>query len=330
MRKLLGAIAICGTLLLTIATQSGAVEFKRTGTAGFAFMEIPGTARQAALGDAYSALGGINDASGIFINPAALGYVTGPSFSASYGTWLVETNHQAAAFAYGLGSMGTLGFSVVRFDAGDIQGAISDATVQAGYRLVGDYNFGAIAIGPSYALRMTDRFSFGMTLRYAREGVSNVNWSDRGSEFNASGVLAEVGTLYYTGFGSLRFATNIQSIGFDTEYIADAFQAPVVYRIGTAYDFFDTPDSPAKLTAILEAIHPTDAVERIMAGAELWIMNMVAVRAGYKFNIEEEGLTAGAGLMFDMAGGRPIGVDFAWIDYGRFDSVTRFSVNIGM
>jgi len=329
MRKLLLSVILSAALLLLVAGPSSAIKFKRTGTAGFTFLELPATARQAAVGDAYSALGSINDASSIFTNPAMLGYVTGPSISVTYATHLVETNHQAIAFAYGLGSAGSIGLSVLRFDAGDLIGTVTDNTLQAGYREVGNFNFGSIAIGPSYSLRMTDRFSFGVTIRYAREGASNVQGVTRGSEFSADNFLAEVGTLYYTGFGSLRFATNVQSIGFDTEYISDPFQSPVVYRIGAAYDFFDTPDSPVKLTTLLEAIHPTDADEKMMAGGELWVMNMVALRAGYKFNMDEEGFTGGVGLKFDMGGGRPIGLDFAYVDYGRFDPVTRFSLNVG-
>ena len=330
MKKLLLSIILCGTLLFLAANPSEAVQFKRTGTAGFAFMELPATARQAALGDAYSALGGINDASGIFVNPATLGYITGPTLSVSYGTWLVETNHQTAAVGMSLGSAGSIGLSFVRFDGGDLIGTVSDASLQDGYRETGTFTFGSYAIGPTYSLRMTDRFSFGLTVRYAKEGVSGVSGVDRGSDFDATNFLAEIGTLYYTGFGSLRFATNIQSIGFDAHYVSDPFQAPVVYRIGAAYDFFDTPDSPAKLTTILEAIHPTDSQEKVMAGAELWIMDMVALRGGYKFDFDEEGFTAGAGLRFDMGGGRPLSVDFAYVDYGRFDSVTRFTLNVGM
>jgi len=313
-----------------MTTVSGVAKMKRTGTAGFTFMEIPATARQAAMGDAYSAIGGVTDATAIFVNPAALGYVTGPTFSLSYGTWLVETNHQSAAFAYALGSAGNIGISFLRFDGGEMMGTVTDNTQMTGYRETGNFNFGSIAIGPSYSLRMTDRFSFGLTVRYAREGVSNVSGVERGSDFNATNFMAEVGTLYYTGFGSLRFATYVQSIGFDAKYVADPFQAPTVYRIGAGYDFFDRPDSPVKLTTVLEAIHPTDQTEKVMLGGELWIRNMVALRAGYKFGYDEEDFTAGLGIKFDVGGGKPIGIDFAYVNYGRFDPVTRVSLNFGM
>lgn len=330
MKKLFLSVLLYTAFLFLVAAPSEASKFKRTGTTGFAFLEIPGTARQAALGDAYSAIGGSTDASGIFVNPAALGYVAKPTFTITYGTWLVNTSHQTVGFAYSMGSAGVLGISAIRFDAGNLIETVADATVLAGFRETGTmFNMGALAIGPTYSLRMTDRFSFGVTVRYAREGVSNIT-SAQGSDFSASNFLAEVGTLYYTGFGSLRFATNIQSIGFDTKYVADPFQSPVVYRIGAGYDFFDKPDSPAKLTTVLEAIHPTDSPEKVMAGAELWILNKIALRGGYKFSYDEEGFTGGVGLKIDVGGGRPIGLDFAYVDYGRLKSVTRFTLNFEM
>lgn len=330
MKKCLLRRILPGVLAFFVIHESVTAEdFTKTGTSGMTFLEIPATARQAAIGDAYCALGAIQDASSIFINPASLGYVQGVSFTFSYGTWLVETNHQSMGVAYNLGNFGTIGLSAIRFDAGDFGGTVTDATQATGFRETGNFNFGAFAVGPSYALRMTDRFSFGITVRYAREGFSNVSWSARDSEFMSSNFLAEVGTLYYTGFNSLRFATNIQSIGFDAQYIADPYQAPVVYRIGAAYDFFDTPDSPIMLTTLVEAIHPSDAKEKIMAGAEATIMDYVVLRGGYKFDFDEEGFTAGLGIQYDVGGGKPIGLDFAYVDYGRFDSVTRFTLNVG-
>lgn len=302
---------------------------KRVGTAGFAFLEIPATARMAAMGDAYIAMGEITTAEGLFMNPATLGYVTGKSVSVSYGTWLADMNHQTAAFAVGLEKFGSVGVSFIRLDAGDLRGAVLDETTISGWRQTGTFNFGSWAIGPTYALRMTDRFSFGATMRYVRESASNVKEIGRGSDFSASNWIAEVGTLYYTGFGSLRFATNIQGVGFDSKFESDPFQAPVTYRIGAGYDFFDAPESPAVLTMVFEALHPTDSEEKINVGAELWLADLVALRGGYKFNYSEEDYTAGIGFRFDMGGGRPVGADFAYVNYGQLDTVTRFSLNIG-
>lgn len=329
MRKLSIFLMLFGISLGLMRVPDALGIVKRVGTAGFTFLEIPATARQAALGEADVAIGEINTADGLFMNPALLGYITGKSASISYGTWIADMNHQSAAFAIGMGGAGTIGVSILRLDAGEFLGTTVDVNAIQGWHSTGTFNAGSYAIGPSYGLRMTDRFSFGMSVRYVRESVTGVKEVARGSEFAASDWLADIGTLYYTGFGSLRFATSIQSLGFDTQFEADPFQTPINYRLGAAYDFFDQPESPAKLTVLFEAIHPSDATEKVQVGGELWLKNIIALRAGYKFSYDEEDFTAGIGLKFDMGGGRPVGVDFAYADFGRFSSVTRFSFNIG-
>ena len=47
------------------------------------------------------------------------------------------------------------------------------------------------------------------------------------------------------------------------------------------------------LLVSIDAIHPRDYTERINLGAEYVLMDMIALRAGYRFNYDEEGLTAG-------------------------------------
>lgn len=329
MRKLNIFLILCVMNVGLFWTQNGFGIVKRVGTAGFTFLEIPATARQAALADAYISVGDVSTADGLFMNPAFLGYVSGTSASISYGTWLADMNHQTASFAIGLGGAGSLGLSLIRLDAGELQGTTLDNTTIQGWKSTGTFTAGSWALGPTYGLRMTDRFSFGATVRYVREAISNVKEVGRGSDFSASNFLAEVGTLYYTGFGSLRFATCIQGVGFDAKFESDPFQAPVNYRLGAAYDFFDFPDSPAKLTVLFEAIHPSDSPEKVMAAGELWIKNIIALRSGYKFNYDEEGITAGIGLKFTIGEGRPVGVDFAYVDYGLLNSVTRFTFTVG-
>ena len=102
-----------------------------------------------------------------------------------------------------------------------------------------------------------------------------------------------------------------------------------MYRLGAGYDFFDTPESPVKLTVTLEAIHPSDSKEKMMVGGELWLIDILALRGGYKVNYDEEEFTAGLGINYNLGEGRPIGIDFAWIDHGRFGNLTRFSLGIG-
>ncbi|MYF16254.1 MAG: hypothetical protein F4215_02260 [Gemmatimonadetes bacterium] len=54
--------------------------------------------------------------------------------------------------------------------------------------------------------------------------------------------------------------------------------------------------------------------------AEYGLRNLAYIRGGYRFNYDEEGLTAGGGLNLkrDQYG---ISVDYAYIEFGRLGSV---------
>jgi len=52
-------------------------------------------------------------------------------------------------------------------------------------------------------------------------------------------------------------------------------------------------------------------------------MGMFALRAGYKFNYDEEGLTVGVGFRL-----RGVKLDYAYSDLGVFNAVNRLSIGI--
>ena len=59
-------------------------------------------------------------------------------------------------------------------------------------------------------------------------------------------------------------------------------------------------------------------------GAEYVFMDMFAFRGGYKFNYDEEGLTAGFGFNYNLAG-FDMKLDYSYSDFGIFDAINRFS-----
>jgi hypothetical protein len=79
----------------------------------------------------------------------------------------------------------------------------------------------------------------------------------------------------------------------------------------------------------VDAIHPRDYTERLNIGAEFMLMDMFAIRAGYKYNYDEEGLTMGAGLNYTLSG-LNVKIDYAYCPTSNFDTVNRFSIGIGL
>ena len=105
----------------------------------------------------------------------------------------------------------------------------------------------------------------------------------------------------------------------------------MTFTIGVAMDAFDflegmNPEEHSLMVAV-DAIHPRDYSERVHLGGEYWFRKMFAVRAGYKFNYDIEGLTAGLGFKIDISSVN-LRIDYSYSDIEVFDSVNRFAVAV--
>ncbi|MBI9071053.1 MAG: PorV/PorQ family protein [Melioribacteraceae bacterium] len=304
-------------VIVLVSVNLNAQEFKKTATAGFTFLELPASARTAALGEASIALSDINS-DAVFQNPAALGYSNQKhSFSVSYAPWLADIKHYTMSYSYE-SPYGIIGIGVIMLD----YGSMPRTTVGGGqkvFNILGDFNANSLAVGLSYSRRLTDKFSFGVTLKYAEEKIDI---------YKASNILFDGGVLYYTGLSSLRIAMSIQNFGVDAKFINDEFKMPSVLRLGAAMELFGDMESEYRVTLVMEALHPNDTDERLNIGGEVSWLNMITFRGGYKFFCDEESYSAGFGINPKLS--YPINFDFAYSDYGRLGDVSRFTIQLGV
>lgn len=136
------------------------------------------------------------------------------------------------------------------------------------------------------------------------------------------------GILYYTGLGSLRIAATIQNFGVDAQYINDPFKMPALLRLGLAGEIIGSENSDYRVTALVEALHPNDADEKLNTGLEMAWLEMVSLRLGYKFFYDEESYSIGFGIHPQLA--FPLTLDFSYSDYGRLGKISRFSLQLGV
>lgn len=309
---------IFGAALVLLASSTAqSQEFRKTATAGFVFLEVPATARTAALGEASLALTDEHSCA-VFNNPASLGYTTRQqSFSATYAPWFAGIKHYSSSAAVTTDA-GVFGIGIVLFEYGDIPRTIAAQNQQV-YDVVGTFSANSTALGVTYAKMLTDHFSFGATIKYVQETID---------VYKAGNVVLDAGVLYNTGLGSLRIAAALQNFGVNAKFINDEFKMPAVFRLGAAGEVFGDASSEHRLTLMAEARHPNDGVEKVSVGSEYSWHNTLALRGGYKFFYDEESYSIGIGLNPQLP--MPVMLDVTYSDYGRLGKIIRMTLQAGL
>jgi hypothetical protein len=100
---------------------------------------------------------------------------------------------------------------------------------------------------------------------------------------------------------------------------------PLAFRAGVAFDVIQTAAS--KFTLAAEVAHPSDNKERYNFGGEYWFQDMLAIRAGWKLNMDEGGFTAGAGIKLPISSFHA-SFDYAYNNLGLLEGVHRGSFSI--
>jgi hypothetical protein len=313
-------------LILLLLFIVGKTYTQKVGTTSFQFLKVMPTARAAALGDAFSAMAEGSDA--VFWNPAGITTTAKHDLNSTMTLWLFDTRQTAISYSLnlnGLGGMdlGWLGFQMQYVDYGEIE--------ETRYEYLGNikvgnewhYNPGltgktfspqAYVLGISYAQRLTDKFSAGITAKYVKESL----FGDKTMSFiNESGVietyntyagvfLYDFGMDYNTGFRSIRLGVSVQNFGPSVKFAKEDYPAPLAFRIGGAVDALGEnalliPNDKNRLTVVYDLFHPNDYAQQMHAGLEYAFSEMVFLRTGYKWNYDSEKLTFGGGVRYRIS-----------------------------
>ncbi len=298
-------------------------SFAKTGTSGAQFLKIGVGCRGVAMGGAFVATA--DDPSAAYWNPGALVRVPGTQFQFSGTQLYADILYGSGIITHELAGIGTMALQFGLLSSGDM-----NLTTVENPEGTETFTSSDMVIGLSFARMLTDRFSAGLTAKYVRE-----TWDD----VSAGGVAIDIGTLYDTGFKTLRIGMSIQNFGPELTPGGEAatwnngsdsltsyapYSMPMNFRIGLAMDVIDK--GPNHLVVEVDGVHPADNVEQVNIGAEYWYNNMIAIRGGYRVNTDEEGLTAGAGFRVPLPGNKTLSLDYAWQDFNRLEMVHRASL----
>ena len=304
---------------------------QRAGISAFQFLKIGVGARGEAMGESFVAVA--NDASALYWNPAALVQFADDQVLAAHTEYVADIKHDFLGVVYHLTKEDALGASVTSLHMQDMEITTEEQPFGTGRY----FSFGDVAASVTYSRAMTDQFSFGATVRYVEETLDVLKMRS---------VMVDLGTYYWTGLGTARFAVVISNFGADVaprgtvtqlsgETVSDfqSFSLPTLFKIGVAFDPIQTDDH--RLTASIQLNHPNDNAENLRFGAEYAFQNTFFLRAGIKRTIgqqflgedltSEENVALGAGVLVPM-GLSVVGADYAWTNFSRLGSVHRFNL----
>jgi hypothetical protein len=196
-------------------------------------------------------------------------------------------------------------------------------------------SYSDMTVSLAFARNFTDRLAIGITGKYFRE--------DEGSNLGGptlTSILVDAGSMYTLGYRNARLSIALSNFGADLrpkgDYVSHvtgaptrytAFSPPTQFQLGFAIDPWIAGSN--HLTTALQVMHQSDKQETLRAGAECWLRDTYAARAGYDLAADEMGFSAGLGLKVRLLN-RPGTVDYAYTEGGHLAAVHRWSLSFGL
>ena len=335
--KILQYIIILIAVLCLLPVQAD--EITKVGTTAAQFLKVGVGARAAGMGESFVAVA--DDGTSIFWNPAGLAALKKNEFLLEHNNWIADISYNFGAIAIPTASSGTFALFVSALTMGEMKrrteyepdgtGEFFDAT--------------DLALGVSYALNFTQRFSFGINAKFIKQKI----WQE-----SANGFAVDLGIIYHTELEGLSLGMTLSNFGDkmkmdgtdlkrfidvdpnidgnNSQIIAvlgtEAYDIPLIFRIGVAYNVIKTDFQ--RITVAFDAVSPNDYGEYINGGLEYSYSDFFFLRGGYKgigLSDSEVGFALGAGVNIPFDQSFQMKVDYAYTDFGRLGDVQRITLS---
>lgn len=320
---------LSGTLGVSNAWAQSSFGEDRAGTEGFQFTKIAIDPRSAAMGN--SNMADAMDGSSLYWNPALAARVPASNVMLSHTSYFADINVDYVSYIHKMNQF-IIGGSIQYLNSGDIKETTEYEPLGTG-REFSTHHF---AIGLSGAHKVTDLFSYGITLKFLMEKIVDIEYKSGAIDFGFS---------YLVGATGLRFAVGINNFGLDAspsgtiryenpssgvEEIEPNTKSslPTRFHIGAAYDAFETEASKLVLTA--QITNPSDNAEQVSVGAEYAFMKQFFLRGGYEFGVEERKIPSfGAGIELPVLN-KVIKADYSYSTYERLGDIHRIAISFSL
>jgi len=280
------------------------------GEAGAQFLKIGVGARPVGMGECFAGLA--DDVNAIYWNPGGLSRIEKREATMMYNRWFQDIEYGYVAYAH-----------PVSEEIGVFGGAVS-------YLVVGDMDRTKVDVDGDM-METNDKFdasdmlitlSYGRKIKMVNAGISLKYIKSKIDDENAAGFAVDLGCLYTTPVPKLDVGLAVQNLGTKIRFISKADPLPLNFRLGASYKMLEKD----ALTLVMDVNIPVEGNINVHAGGEYWLLNMVALRMGYKTTTVKglgalSGLSVGCGFNY-----RGYGIDYAWVPYGDLGNTHRISL----
>ena len=321
-------------LVVLVASSSPAAQFlpsyggDRAGTSGFQFLEVAVDPRGAALGG--TAVATADDASSLFWNPALAARGGNTQVGLAQLAYFADVSMTYAAATHKVGPF-VLGAHVQALDSGEM-----DVTDEFSGPVGTGQTFSYVGIvgGLSVSQALTNLFAYGVTAKFARESSADVAMD---------AALVDLGVHYKVGTTGANIGIAIRNFGLNgvasgtlprttvegetvTEDEFEDLVPPTTFLLGMSYDVMRGAGDHA-LTVSGQLTNPNDNSEQFNIGAEYVFADLLSVRTGYAFGVDEADLpTFGFGVNVPGLGDREVRADYGFAQLDRLGTAHRIGV----
>ena len=324
---LLMGFSICEDVISKVATSAGN------------WLKLETDARAIGMGGAYVAMG--SGISGVPYNPASIAFVDKQEGFLSQTKYIADITYNVLGYSRNMNEdMNTdfFGVHIFSLDSGPMDVTLDNADSQSG---TGEtFKFTGLCVRGTYARRLTDRLSIGVTGKYIREQIYTTFMHT---------YAFDIGSNFNTGLYGFVFGMSISNIGPEAKYQGEGltdyeidesgdyelstepFPLPMTLRIGITNELIGPdselmPSETHKLLIAVDAINPIDYTLYGTMGMEYAWKDMVYARMGYRMGHDTAEWSLGGGFRVN-GDGYKVGLDYAYVNYGILDYTHQFGIN---
>jgi len=315
-------------LLVVLLAGVGVADVRGQATSelsSFPFLRMEASARAAALGGAFGAVGG-GDVNVLFYNPAGLDSLSHRTVSASYISHFAGADAGSVVYGHHVDRWSTTLGAGIRFlswddfDGRNVQG---EPTGSFG---AGDL---AVTLGASRAYR--SRWRYGANLNMIYSSIETARASaltmDAGVRYHRPEQLLTIGaSVHHAGVTLDGFAGGSEQLPFDVRVSASKKLAHAPFRfVLTAYDLTGWG------TGVIGGSTVDHVLGHLVLGTELSLGEVVDLRLGYNHRrstelaVAERLDLAGIGLGFGLHVSR-LSVDYAYNSWSTTGGLHQFTL----